>query len=1054
MQRIHTETWVCPAGRGRYAALVLLGITLLGVPLAPGQPGNLNFFKNYFVTGDYTVGGVGLRGLGVNDPVSAAIAGTSQTNKMYATGSVSVANIPAGADIVAAFLYWQSVEKSQSAFAGQRGVFNGYGIQGTILGNPNSPVSWSAGGCAGSSQGTTTLRTYRADVRPYLAMNLRGSAQGSGPYPVSLADSGSNGGGTPLTLGATLVVVYRALGQNLPLEAVSLYDGSFAPGNTAQTMSQTLHGFYEASVTPFAKLTHVVGNGQPNKIETLYFNNVPISASPFPGTLNGSWDNPTFIVSQLVPPEDDDAKLPPLTTQVIPAASNSGCVSWGAVIFATTVQDQDNDGLLDSWEDNQGYTDVQTGQWVPLPGASKTNKDLFVEVDYLNNLDGGASAFKHSHLPKQAALDKAGAALSSVGVNVHFDVGNVYKGDQYVIANGSGGNSIPESATVCNDVAGAPLCEFPGQAVAGWKGGYLFIKNNATLPGTNIPLGNFNQARRDSYHYMLFGHALGVPRSFWSAFASTEQSNAVNKLMSVVDVGNTATVTLQSPPLVLKPGDPVVAGDPAFGDSNLDRVTITGAIRQIGLNGTYKFSNLTTSTTVINNLAITTNRFTITTSNVADGTYNFGNEPQLGVAYAGATGRSGQSDLGGGDSAEMFGLWPADDTTGCNADPSLGPPYCDNQVGSVQAQAGTLLHELGHTLALTHGGTFYQNSTVPSYGQNCNPAFLSVMNYLFQIRGFPDGMLAYSSLALPGLDETNLSESVGIGPVLHGTRFYAPPNPLDLKLGARLAPRHCDGTPLGPNEPGEVRVDSSPLSSQVDWNNDGVVPDAVTSPIDIDHNGLIDSRVPPSSPLLGFSDQSALDLRQIGARSNKLRASGAAGLDAFDLGGGLDALDLGGGLDAFDLGGGLDASEIGGGLDAADIGGGLDALDLGGGLDAADIGGGSEQDFDTANSSVDAASGLSAVQSGHNVALNWTKPAFGQIRTYFIYRLLGSFDPVTNPLSNAVQVGKVSSQGPPATSFADTTVKNKTTYTYFIISALAKGAQSAPSNLAQVSVSF
>ena len=33
--------------------------------------------------------------------------------------------------------------------------------------------------------------------------------------------------------------------------------------------------------------------------------------------------------------------------------------------------------------------------------------------------------------------------------------------------------------------------------------------------------------------------------------------------------------------------------------------------------------------------------------------------------------------------------------------------YCDDQVGTLNVQIGTLMHELGHTLTLTHGGTFF-----------------------------------------------------------------------------------------------------------------------------------------------------------------------------------------------------------------------------------------------------------------------------------------------------------------------------------------------------------
>src|SRR5262252_5320634 len=65
----------------------------------------LNFENNYFVTGDYVVSGVGLRGLGVNGFA------TKQFT-MPDANSVPSAGVPPGADIVAAFLYWETVESS------------------------------------------------------------------------------------------------------------------------------------------------------------------------------------------------------------------------------------------------------------------------------------------------------------------------------------------------------------------------------------------------------------------------------------------------------------------------------------------------------------------------------------------------------------------------------------------------------------------------------------------------------------------------------------------------------------------------------------------------------------------------------------------------------------------------------------------------------------------------------------------------------------------------------------------------------------------------------
>src|SRR5262249_52174050 len=207
------------------ASFLLASVLLLAAPVfAQSGSDALSFFKNYFVTGDYVVGGVGLRGLG--DATGFATGTISIPDQ----NSVPAAGVPAGADIVGAFLYWQTVEKSQTTHAGQDGFFNGYAITGKMLGNDTAPVSWSGGGCAGSSNGTTTLRSYRADVRRFLKV-VNGVVQGNASYQVQLADSGSNGGGAPLTLGATLILIYRVKTKTpaFPLSAVVLYDGAFAP---------------------------------------------------------------------------------------------------------------------------------------------------------------------------------------------------------------------------------------------------------------------------------------------------------------------------------------------------------------------------------------------------------------------------------------------------------------------------------------------------------------------------------------------------------------------------------------------------------------------------------------------------------------------------------------------------------------------------------------------------------------------------------------------------------------------------------------------------------
>jgi hypothetical protein len=55
------------------------------------------------------------------------------------------------------------------------------------------------------------------------------------------------------------------------------------------------------------------------------------------------------------------------------------------------------------WKTNQGYLDFVSNQSVALPGAQSGQKDLFVEVDYLSDLDGSAGNPVHSHLGSRPA---------------------------------------------------------------------------------------------------------------------------------------------------------------------------------------------------------------------------------------------------------------------------------------------------------------------------------------------------------------------------------------------------------------------------------------------------------------------------------------------------------------------------------------------------------------------------------------------------------------------------------------------------------------------------
>ena len=478
----------------RATTVVMLGFVSLYARPVEAQQDSLRFFKNYFLTGGYEVGGVGLADQGVG--------GTAQ-------GTITIGDVPDGAEVVAAFLYAQVVS-SDGPDAGGTGVtFHGVALSSTdgsfgAIGDPlGATPCWSSGGGTGQSGGSKRTYSYRYDVLRLLPV-VDGRQQANGDHPVTLPDLG-NSNSTPKALGASLVVVYRD--PDMPLSAIVLYDGTWAMDNATQGMTQTIEGFYDPA--PVAgQLTHIVGSGQSNKKENLRVevNGIDVVSvvNPFTAFEGKAWDNVTIQTPPI-------AATDSLTTSVDNEGFNSfDCLTWSAVIYRTEVNDADLDGLLDRWETVSGLTDPYG---VTLPdlaamGADPLHKDVFIEAGYMfadgdpttPQLDGTVlygpdQKPAHSHLPTAAALQKVGAAFAAApvdnpdlttGINVHIDVGDNYQvggADPYVIsvAHGArGGESLDEMETVCMAAPDDPpyVCQFsayPGTIA--WKSSYRALRD-------------------------------------------------------------------------------------------------------------------------------------------------------------------------------------------------------------------------------------------------------------------------------------------------------------------------------------------------------------------------------------------------------------------------------------------------------------------------------------------------------------------------------------------------------------------------------------------------
>jgi hypothetical protein len=490
----------------------LISLTLFAQGIWAGDA--LNFFNNWFVTGDYVTAGVGLRGQGVNG---------------FASGSINVPALPAGAEPVAAWLYWSTIEFTPAPF-GSDGYFNGQKIRGAVVGNPQNPGCWSSGGTAGASGATG--RSYRADVLRYLPVNASNIRQVSGAQTVKLPDSGGTGNGNVIfTNGATLVVIYRVIqpGNPLaaPLRAVVGYNGAFSMDKNSAGATQNVAGFYQASTGPNAKLTFIVANGQSGFSSPLSVNGITLATAPFVGGDGGRWDDPTL-------PFNLPANASSFSTLITPG-TNQACLTVVAAFASMNVPDSDKDGLLDFWEMNGlhrntqvspatfgGCSDYPAEACVNLPamGAVNGTKDVFMQIDWMHGNGDGTVGLDgrgfHVHKPNPAALSAVCATFAGHGIAMHFDVGNNYQGQPCIVpykdASGNvlaqGGSDIDEFTLLCADTASHTCLYHQPYPVLSFEFGFASVRDGNQK--ANIP-AHLAQARKDTHHYALFAHALAGP---------------------------------------------------------------------------------------------------------------------------------------------------------------------------------------------------------------------------------------------------------------------------------------------------------------------------------------------------------------------------------------------------------------------------------------------------------------------------------------------------------------------------------------------------------------
>jgi hypothetical protein len=884
----------------------------------------LSFFQNWFLPGDFVAVGIGLRSSGING----IAAGTFTMNGVpcvTAGGQIVPANqngsCPQGsspADAVAGFLYWVVEETGTNPSGNMDATFDGQAIVGKLLGDPGNPSCFSSGGTSG---GPAAGRVYRAEVRNKLPLvnNVRVA---NGPHTITLPESGGNGNGqVRLTNGATFVAVYRIFAAGNPaivpgLRAVIAYDGAYTLNKFSPPMTQPVLGFYQATADPAAKMIPIVSNGQPDFLASITVNNsAPLtpdppstgtSTNPFNGSAGPRWDNPTF---NNIPVVGGAASY---STQVT-TGNNQTCLTFAGLWTSINVEDPDGDSLVTKWE-----TD-----------GMHLNRHL-----NLNLLSSSTHRWDPRD-PSQPATFGTCADYPS-------------EPESCVNLPGMGGGGPHGTNPNRKDI----FVEIDSLVASGHKHyvKYKAIEAVGTALRPNIELhvdvGDCLHSSSVSQCNSAYFDGAGNPKDFIVPKAYAQGGEEIDEDQSTLKCVGSGCAFPQFDNIS------VLSWKKGF-----DFVK-NGLLRK--QNGTVVYVIPTHFKTIRADMV----RYGIMAHAFAAFKFNAGQPVPDTDANGKLLTYSGVADHPGSEFMVTLGLWRFDNAPSCD-------PYvdCNDRTGTWQVQAGTLMHEIGHLLGLSHAG----KDPLPNF----KPNYQSVMNYHYQTRLLTDsigiGHVNYSNGGLNQLNKEQLSEaSNALGPVTlpYRVRFWGPPISVN-----EPTPKNCASSQLGSLA---VRVEAANVSTP-DWNRNGIQ-DNFTTQFDVNCD------LSQAGVLSDYNDFNALNFRQLSASFNLGGTSAQVG--GFDAGGfdagGFDA----GGFDAggFDAGGfdagGFDAGGFdAGGFDAGGFdAGGFDA----GGFDAGELD--QTTNVSGGNDATPADQPLTATKMIDQIRLNWGVTPSAVIRRFNIYR--------------------------------------------------------------------